>query len=284
MRYEIFSDSSISPLKINTIGFSRDAEVTKFGPGKRNLYIIHYVTKGKGYFNGVSVNEGQGFFIYPGQDEEYYADPCDPWEFLWVISSDNAMKEIFDRYYTDNDAYVFDFDSVTEVRKIANEIMAKNGDILDSLKMLEMYLHILNSHTYTKISTRCKTNCETYLEFCVDYIETNIHKKITVEELLDLVGVSQPYLYKIFKNKFNMSIKEYITCYKINRAKKLLVETNMLITEIANSVGYSDVLSFSKAFSSKEKVSPQKYRLLTRKNTVILSGTVTSKEDVYHLP
>ena len=104
-----------------------------------------------------------------------------------------------------------------------------------------------------------------YLEFCVDFIETNIHKKITVEELSALVGVSQPYLYKIFKNKFNMSIKEYITYYKINRAKKLLIETNMLITEIANSVGYSDVLAFSKAFSSKEKVSPQKYRLIAIK-------------------
>ncbi len=265
MRYEIFSDSSISPLKINTIGFSQDAEVTKFGPGQRNLYIIHYVTKGKGCFNGISVNEGQGFLIYPGQDEEYYPDPCNPWEFLWVISSDNAMKEIFNRYNSDKNTGIFDFDSVAEVKKIANEVVAKNGDILDSLKMLEMYLHILNSHIYTKLSTQCKTNCETYLEFCVDFIETNIHKKITVEELSDLVGVSQPYLYKIFKNKFNMSIKEYITRYKINRAKKLLIETNMLITEIANSVGYSDVLSFSKAFSSKEKVSPQKYRLLTRK-------------------
>lgn len=265
MRYEVFSDNSILPLKINIMGFSRDAEVTKFGPGKRNVYIIHYVTKGKGYFNGMAVEEGQGFLIYPGQYEEYYSDPTNPWEFLWVVSSDNAMKEIFNRYYTNNDAYVFDFDSVTEVKKIANEIMERSGNILDSLKMLEMYLHILNSHTYTQISTRCKTNCEIYLDFCVDFIETNMHKKITVEELSGLVGVSQPYLYKIFKNKFNMSTKEYITYYKINRAKKLLIETNMLITEIANSVGYSDVLAFSKAFSSKEKVSPQKYRLLARK-------------------
>ena len=178
-------------------------------------------------------------------------NPC-----LFHTSDGFARKE---------NAYVFDFDSVTEIRKIANEIMGRNGDILDSLKMLEMYLHILNSHTYTKPSIHSKTNCEIYLDFCVDFIETNIHKKITVEELSDLVGVSQPYLYKIFKNKFNMSIKEYITYYKINRAKKLLIETNMLITEIANSVGYSDVLAFSKAFSSKEKVSPQKYRLLTRK-------------------
>ena len=265
MRYEIFSDNSISPLKINTLGFSGDIEVTKFGPAKRNLYIIHYVTKGKGYFNGKPVVEGRGFLIHPEQDEEYCSDPNDPWEFLWIISSDNAMKDIFDRYYTNNDDCIFDFDSVTEIRKIANEIVDRNGDVLDSLKMLEMYLHILNSHTYIETSIRRKTNRETYLDFCVDFIETNIHKKITVEELSDLVGVSQPYLYKIFKNKFNMSIKEYITCYKINRAKKLLVETNMLITEIANSVGYGDVLAFSKAFSAKEKVSPQKYRLHSRK-------------------
>ena len=38
MRYEIFSDNSISPLKINTLGFSGDIEVTKFGPAKKFIY------------------------------------------------------------------------------------------------------------------------------------------------------------------------------------------------------------------------------------------------------
>ena len=50
----------------------------------------------------------------------------------------------------------------------------------------------------------------------------------------------------------------------MNHAKKLLTETDMSITEIANSVGYSDALAFSKAFSSKEKLSPQKYRMLKK--------------------
>ncbi|MBQ8525672.1 MAG: AraC family transcriptional regulator [Clostridia bacterium] len=265
MRCNIFSDNSFSPLKINVLGFSNEIEVNRFGPGRRNLYIIHYVTKGKGYYNGNAVTEGQGFLIYPGLHEEYHPDPMDPWEFLWIISSDDAMKEIFSKYNAQKDTLIFNFNSVLTVRKIANKIISENNRMLDSLKMLEMFLQILNSHIYAQALTQQKTNYEIYLDFCVDYIETNIHKKITVEELSDLVGVSQPYLYKIFKSKFNISTKDYITWCKINRAKELLVETEMSITEIANSIGYSDVLAFSKTFSSKEKVSPKKYRLIVRK-------------------
>ena len=79
MRYEIFSNSN-TPFKINSIGFSADINVTKFGPIQRNLYIVHYVTKGKGYFNGNVVNAGQGFLIYPLMMEEYFPDKDDPWE------------------------------------------------------------------------------------------------------------------------------------------------------------------------------------------------------------
>ena len=64
MRYEIFSDGSASLLKLNSMGVSGDVNVTKFGPARRDLYIIHYVTKGKGYYNGNEVNEGEGFLIY----------------------------------------------------------------------------------------------------------------------------------------------------------------------------------------------------------------------------
>lgn len=267
MRYEIFSDNSASPLKIYSIGFSGDTTVTRFGTAKRNSYIVHYVTSGKGYYCGIPVTAGQGFLIYPGQSKEYHPDPSDPWEFLWILSTDDNMKELFDRYNADPDTLIFNYDTVPVVKKIENIITTTHSKIVDSLKLLEMFLQMLNSHTYTQFSSQCKPSSEIYLNFCVDFIETNIHEKITVGELSELTGVSQPYLYKIFKNKFNMSTKEYIVWHKIKRAKELLVETDISITEIANSVGYSDVLTFSKFFFSKEKVSPKKYRML-KKNTL----------------
>ena len=268
MRYEIFSDGSASLLKLNSMGVSGDMNVTKFGPARRDLYIIHYVTKGKGYYNGNEVNEGEGFLIYPGQDEVYYPSKSNPWEFLWIISSDEAMKEIFERYNADSDTLIFKYDTVPMAKKIGSMIMSENGKISDSLKMLEMFLHILNSHTYTRFSSKRVPDSEIYLNFCTDFIETNMHKKITVEELSRLAGISQPYLHKIFRKRFNMSTKEYITWYKMKKAKELLVETSMSITEIANSVGYSDVLAFSRGFSSRENMSPQKYRQLMKKDGV----------------
>lgn len=264
MRYNIFSNDNVSPLKINSMGFSGDKTVTRFGAARRNSYIIHYVTKGKGYYNGSLVTEGQGFLIYPGQLEEYHADISDPWEFLWIISSDDAVKDIFVRYNANPDTLVFDYDSIPTVKNIANKIISKNNHILDSLEILEMFLHIFNSHACKKMSAENKLNSEIYLDFCLNYIESNLYKKISINELTTLLGVSQPYLYKIFNNKFNMSAKQYIIWYKIDYAKKLLRETDMTITQIANSVGYSDILTFSRMFSLKEKISPQKYRVLTK--------------------
>lgn len=260
MRYEIFSNNSFSPLKISAIGFSRDTQVTKFGPGQFSSYVIHYITKGKGYYNGNAVCEGQGFLIYPGCSEEYHSDPSDPWEYLWIISRDEKMNEIFKKYDIDTDRQIFDYNSASVLKELSCEIIFNNNKILDSMQLLELFLKILNSHTLPHISRHDKSNSEIYLDFCVQYIQTNIHQKVTVEELQNLIGVSQPYLYKIFMDKFNMSTKQYITQSRLNKAKELLNETNMSVTEIANSVGYSDILAFSKAFSHNEKMSPMKYR------------------------
>lgn len=260
MRYDIFAGPGFVPLKIDTMGFSSDVAVTKFGPGQRDKYIVHYVTKGKGFYNGNSVCEGQGFLIFPGQSEEYFSAHDDPWEFLWVVSSDTGMSSLFERYDYNKKTQIFDYDTVPVVKNAANEIMSAQNKIWDPLKMLEIYIRVLNSHTYGNSAAEKKKNAEVYIDFCVNYIESNIHDKITVEELSQMLGVSQPYLYKLFIDRFGMSTKEYIIWYKMNRAKKLLNETSMSVTKIANSVGFADVLAFSRAFSKKVNVSPQNFR------------------------
>ncbi|MBE7011258.1 MAG: AraC family transcriptional regulator [Ruminococcaceae bacterium] len=260
MKYEIFSNGT-PPFKIHSIGFSFDPTTTRFGPGQRDSYIIHYITKGKGYYNGNSVTMGQGFLIYPNQHQEYFPDKNDPWEFLWIISYDKNMEEIFKQYNADTDTLTFNYNSVSVANNIAKEIKLQNNKIVNPSEIMELYLHIFNSHTYEKAMTGEKSNAETYLDFCVNYIKSHIYESVSVAKLTELLGVSQPYLYKIFSQKFNMSVKKYITLCKIEVAKNLLLKTNMSITEIANSVGYSDSLAFSKMFSSYEGISPGKYRI-----------------------
>ncbi len=255
----VISNNAPTPLKIYSIGFSDEIEVTRYGPGRRNQYIIHYVISGRGFYNSNPVLPGQGFLIYPGQSEEYFSDTDDPWSFLWVISDDDGMKEIFKRYNADADTLIFDYGEISEVKKIANEVISKKQSVLDSLEILELFLKLGNSHL-SKENYHNKSSSDVYLDFCVNFVEANMYKNIRVDELTALLGVSQPYLYKIFKRRFNMSPKEYIIYCKIHYAKKLLKETDMSVTQISNSVGYDDVLAFSRIFSQREKISPQKFR------------------------
>ena len=94
----------------------------------------------------------------------------------------------------------------------------------------------------------------------MQYIHLNYQSAITVGELTELLGISQPYLFRIFKSVTGKSPKAYLGDYRLLQAKKLLTETDLSITEVAASVGYSDVLAFSKFFRSRQGISPQHYR------------------------
>lgn len=260
MQYEVFSNTVCPILNITSIGYSKDPAVTRFGVGVRNLYIIHYVISGEGYFNGNPVKGGQGFLITPNMKEHYFPDEKSPWEFLWFISNDEKMANIFELFYADKSTNIFDYNDVSAVKNLSELLKKQSKATASSFELLEMFLHIFKDQQSELTHRYVKTNAEIYIDSAVKYIQANIHKAISVAELMEFLGVSQPYLYKLFQSKFQTSPKEYILRQKLVRAQLLLRETPLTITHVANSVGFQDVLSFSKFFKSKTGLSPQNYR------------------------
>ncbi|MMZ71168.1 HTH-type transcriptional activator Btr [compost metagenome] len=57
---------------------------------------------------------------------------------------------------------------------------------------------------------------------------------------------------------------QYIQQLKMNQAKRLLVQTPLTLTEVAHSVGYPDLFSFSKAFKKQVGQPPNRYRMMER--------------------
>ena len=265
MKYEVFSNDICPILNISCVGYSQDPAVTRFGAGVRNSYIVHYVISGKGYFNGNPVHAGQGFLITPKMQEHYYPDKQSPWEFVWFISNDDKMSTIFELFFADINTNIFDYGFVSAVKDLAELLKKYDNPIVNSFELLEMFLHLLKHQQIETEQHYEKTNAEIYIEAAVNYIQSNIHTSVSVAQLTEFLGVSQPYLFKLFKTKFQMSPKEYILKQKLNQAQLLLKETPLTITQIANSVGFQDVLSFSKFFKSKTGLSPQNYRNTTMK-------------------
>ncbi len=92
------------------------------------------------------------------------------------------------------------------------------------------------------------------------YVEQNYERSVTVQEIADHLALDRSYVHRIFKKRMNMSVKEYILSLRMADASSYLIHTDLPVSDIARSVGYDDVLYFSRLFRKKKGRSPSEYR------------------------
>jgi AraC-like DNA-binding protein len=96
-----------------------------------------------------------------------------------------------------------------------------------------------------------------------DYVHENLGGDIGLSELASQVGLSPHYFSLLFKRAFGVSPYRYILSMRIDRAKRLLSERHMAISEIALELGFADQSHFSKVFKTFVGATPRQYRCLS---------------------
>lgn len=81
-----------------------------------------------------------------------------------------------------------------------------------------------------------------------------------INEIAGSMYLSKSYLQKIYKGFFGKSIIEEMIEFRVQKAKKLLAETDLTVTEVSRQCGYSSYNYFVRQFRSYEKMSPTEYR------------------------
>jgi AraC-like DNA-binding protein len=92
------------------------------------------------------------------------------------------------------------------------------------------------------------------------FVDENYHKNIKVEEIGKLIGINQNKIRKEFKAQYHITVSDYISELRMLKAKKLIINKNIMIKEIAIECGYEYVQNFTRAFKKKFGVSPEKLR------------------------
>lgn len=94
----------------------------------------------------------------------------------------------------------------------------------------------------------------------VNYLTTYIHEHyaedLTLAELSDKVFISRNHLSIIFKNMTGETFNNYLTRVRIEKARELLLERNMLVYEVAERVGYKNIPYFSTLFKKITGMNP----------------------------
>jgi AraC-like DNA-binding protein len=92
------------------------------------------------------------------------------------------------------------------------------------------------------------------------FIQENYSRKISLKEAADISGLSPPYFSTIFKEEMGENFSSYLNQLRVEKASRLLWETNQPLSEIASSCGFEDQSWFSKIFKSYTGFSPGRYR------------------------
>ncbi len=94
----------------------------------------------------------------------------------------------------------------------------------------------------------------------LEYIDANLHRQLSLRELAGMVDMNVFHLLRMFKVSFGLPPHRYVLERRIGRAKDLLRDRELPISEVAFRCGYAEQSSFARAFQRMTGICPRSYR------------------------
>ena len=218
-----------------------------------------------------------------------YAEICDNTFYRYNYSIDVELKLInyikagdtkgainyFQHLYTEeekniNTIRLFLYDILATVMKLSdgsNVLSVIESDELLQLMDANNTIQALYSGIADIISRLCEAYSNTIagnstlVEKVCEYVSNNFsNPMLSVAEIGEYFNKAPSYVSKIFKQERNMGLLEYINKFRIEQAKKLIVNRNESIESIAELVGYTSSKTFTRVFKKYTGVTPSMYK------------------------
>lgn len=233
-----------------------------FGSAIRQHYLIHYVTRGKGrlWMNDTCyvIEKDTMFLIRPGITCVYQADKDDPWEYCWICIDGYDVENMLNNSGFDKVNPLFFDKSNGEVRDAMLNFIFYFSKYKNNEYMLLSRLYNIFGHM--KIQMKKQQAKSIHVERAIDYIYENYSKNISVTDIAEYLGIDRTYLYRLFKEEYNMSPQKYLLNFRLKTAMNKLEGGNMSIADIAYSCGFNDASAFCHQFKKVYKDTPLNYR------------------------
>lgn len=96
------------------------------------------------------------------------------------------------------------------------------------------------------------------------YIDSHYKENINLDLLADVVHINKYYMVHAFTEEYGVSPMNYLSSCRINEARHLLTATDLSLSSISRTLGFSSPSYFSQCFKKAENTSPNDYRKLHR--------------------
>ena len=223
------------------------------------VWCIEYVEEGRGtiHIDGDTFfpKAGDSYFLHAGKDHHYYSDREEPWKKHFVNVSGKLVDSLAEGYGVSGTTLFEGLDLGGELKQIAE--IAKRGEMDNTPELiailneifLKMHASIKKDDELSRLGAQMK-----------DFLNTQITSRFHMELLCKHISKSESQTIRLFKKIFGITPYTYVLNKKISFAKKLLIDTNLSVKEIATKLCFSDEYYFSNIFKEKAGCSPSQYR------------------------
>lgn len=235
-----------------------------FGPGLKQSYLVTVILDGTGYLEIDNVThtltKQDVFFIPPNVLHHYRADEEDPWHYAWISFEADDFDDVFSQLgrgvhvrRIERPQMVLHYLSLIKRHEVlgSNSHRVMRDDAITKLFLSELLVEQENHIEPSWVMT---------VQAIKDYIQNHYFEPLTIQDIADKFKYNRSYLCRMFKDVEGKSPKQYMVDLKMQIASKMLLESDVSVKYVSNSVGYVDSFTFSKMFKKRMGVSPQEYK------------------------
>lgn len=253
-------------LSVIDISYPESFEEYFWGPGVRDVYVLHYIRSGSGFFEcggkTYHLHAGQSFLIVPGKLINYYPDPSDPWKYTWVnflgIEAKKLLRHCALCY--ENPVTLYPNYEPEPLFKDAAQRF-KTATAADICRNVGLFRIILSEYIRLYPADISTETADITVTRAAEYIENNYRRpELNIDEISEYIGINRVTLHRKFTEELGISPGNYIINLRIQKACILLKQSDYPIKSIAYSTGFSDQLYFAKAFKKQTGLTPTQYR------------------------
>ncbi len=160
----------------------------------------------------------------------------------------------------------------------------KHFELQAVAKINTLFYHILEHFPYTLVSEKEKTrnqNKAAQMRRIMNYIDEHYSQKLLLSDIAEEENLTLSYLSHFFKNSFGMPFQTYLLNMRCEKARRLLLLTELPLLDICISCGFSDMKYFNRGFYKQYGYLPRDYRTLFEQEKLhIQQDTMLTTQDL----
>lgn len=242
-----------------------------------SVYEMHFVLEGECEFetdNGTRYTLSQNqFIIIPPQkrhrvlnESDIFSKVMTDFEIRLNIENPNDFYRVFEEKMLNVEVYNSTDDLLWLVTNLLKNMREKNHEYRSIISSY-LYAYVIESARVAVGKTQIRQKSEfddPRVSEAVNFIRDNLTKGITTREVSAKCFISTKQLVRLFQKKLGTTPSEYIRRCKIDYARRLLLETDSQVGEIAEQLGFTEVTAFINFFRRYEDITPAKFRRRSR--------------------